>query len=468
MAKPVIKIPLIIVLFIINIIIFWNVFPSFIYVDEFELLYSQRFVGLQELGYRVFVSSSNYLFRPIYYFIFGIYYKIFQFNLSICYIIIFMAHLAAAWLVYKFLLKVGKSASFSAIGSILFLTYCGTWEAVGSIGGILYPVVTIFMLSAFMSYLDNKLALTLIFFTLALFTHQASIVLLPLVVFYEILMNKKRIDLRLMKDVSGIAIVSLIYLLFYLIMKIFSPAFVLGGRYVLGPHFILNGLSYMSTLIIPVITSYSMSSIIPRWGMGIINMLQILLMLVIPLVCVYIFWRGPGIIKFFLAWVILSLLPFSFFILPPVSRYLYVASVGFVSIVAFYIDRLINDQKYRRVGIILFMLIFVANLGGMVVYQKLFYNKKELRRQILNQILSKAPKIKSGSRLIFIDLPIREDEVKGMIFLWYKNDKYDIKTINANNFNYRQTYDIGKDYGPGYIFVYDCVKKSLILVKSPN
>jgi hypothetical protein len=305
-------------------------------------------------------------------------------------------------------------------------------------------------------------------FVLALLTHEVAIMYVPLVIAYEVLLNEKKIDWSIFKGLYVSIFISLVYLTFYLTRSFYLPVQGMVQQYKIGWHVIWNELYYMSALIIPVITSYTMSSIVPGFVMSTIRMLQVLLMVMIPFVCVYVFLRGQGIVKFFLAWVVLSLLPFSLFIAPPVSRYLYVASIGVVSIIAFYIDHLISDQKYRRIGIILFMLIFAANLGGMVVYQKLFYNKKELRRQILNQILSKAPKIKSGSRLIFIDLPIREDEVKGMIFLWYKNDKYDIKTINANNFNYRQTYDIGKDYGPGYIFVYDCAHKKLKLIKAHN
>ena len=135
-----------------------------------------------------------------------------------------------------------------------------------------------------------------------------------------------------------------------------------------------------------------------------------------------------------------------------------------MALVALFIDHLLKNNRLKKAGILLFTVLFIGNLGAMVTYQKLFYNKKEVRRQILKDVMAQTPKLRLHSRICFIDLPIRDDEIKNMIYLWYKGDNYRISTINADNAACEQAYDPKIKYKYDYVFVYKCAEKKVKLV----
>jgi hypothetical protein len=180
-----------------------------------------------------------------------------------------------------------------------------------------------------------------------------------------------------------------------------------------------------------------------------------------PLLFVYIFWKGSRALKFFSIWILLALLPFSFFVSPPVSRYGYIASVGFISMIAFLIDSCFEKEKLRVFGVIVFLLLLIFNLAGMCIYQKVFYNKKEVRRRTIDYVLSRAPVLRPGASMCFVDIPIRDDEIKGMVYLAYKDDRINVRTVNADNIPYKRAYDANIRYGCRYLFVYDPAKQGL-------
>ena len=449
------------ILFFLNCIIFWNVFPSFVYVDEFDLLYSQRFGSMQELFYRVFTSSCNYLLRPTYYFVFGIYYKLFNWNVAYCYILPFLAHFIAAMSVYYFLLRDENDSSFAAIGSILFLIYCGVWEPVGSIGGILYPMTAIFLLNAFICYFKRRYGCSFILFALALFTHQVSVLFVPLVLLYERVVNNKRFSMNSFNGLYASSFLTAAYLFLDLSRKLFFHAAPLAGQYVMGPHFIWNEMNYIATLFIPVITSYRMHAIFPGVMITAIDLVKLVVACLSPFGVLAVFFYGSNKAKYFMIWILLTLLPFTFFITPPVSRYLYIPSIGYAAGVALFIDHLLRKDRYKKIGAIIFILLFIVNLGGMFVYQKLFYNKKEIRREIYNDIRDLKSMFHPKERLCFVDLPIRDDEIKDMIYLVLKSEDFFILTVNADNVFCKQTFDpaIKKKYDR--VFYYDCKGKKL-------
>ncbi len=468
MKGPFKTIRLFLLLFFLNLIIFVRVFPSFFYVDEFELIYSQRFGSIQELIFRIFASSTSYLFRPMYYLMFGLYYKICLFNMAYCYALPFLAHFIAAISVYYFLLRDENDSSFAAIGSILFIIYCGVWEAVGSISGILYPMTAIFLLNAFICYFNRRYWFSFLLFAMGLLTHEVSIMFVPLVLLYERMVNNKRMSLSSFKGLYASSLLTIAFLFFYFFKKLFFHAAPMSDKYVIGPHFFWNELNYIATLFIPIITSYRMQSVLPGTIIKAIDLAKLGVVCLVPFGILAVFLYGPGKAKFFTCWGLLTLLPFSFFITPAVSRYLYIASIGYIAGVVLFIDHLLRSDKYKKIGIIIFTLLFVGNIGGMYAYQKLFYNKKEVRRQIINDVIAQAPKIKLNSRICFIDLPIRDDEIKNMIYLWYKSDRYKIYTINADNVPYRRGYDPKRRYSYDYVFVYNCAGGRTKLVNGRN
>ena len=197
-----------------NMLIFYRILPSFLFADDFIQIYEQRFSTFGELIQRVWDSSMLLLFRPVHYIVLAGYYKLFYMNISLIYVIVFMAHLCASLCVFVFLSRIFNKTSSAVLGAVFFLTYMGIWEVVGWAAAIYYPLVIIFLLTAFVLYLDRHYVASSIFFVLAILTHESSILFVPLLMAYEITMKDKKIDTGLLKDKGFYLSVSIIFLIF--------------------------------------------------------------------------------------------------------------------------------------------------------------------------------------------------------------------------------------------------------------
>jgi hypothetical protein len=455
---------LLLLLAVLNLIIFAQVFPSFLFADDFMQIYAQRSTDVVGFFSAVYTSSISYLFRPVHYFMLGIYCQLIKFGIFYCYLLLFFAHLLAAISVFFFLKKIKNSFSFAAIGSLLFLVYCGNWEAVGWAAVIYYPIFVALFLASIIQFSEKRIILSTVLFLFALLTHEAGILFVPIVAAYILFIQGRNIKKEDILDLLPAAVISAVFGLFYVIRPIVLPGTVSPLQYHFGLHFIWNELNYIATLIIPVITSYRGNQIIPGAVLTLIGRLKFLIALFAPFLFVWVFWKGSGKVKFFSIWILLTLLPFSFFVSPPVSRYVYIASVGFVSIIALMIDACLEKKGLRAFGAIVFLVLLVFNLAAMCVYQRLFYNKKEVRRNEIKYVLSKAPVLDPGASMCFVDIPIREDEIKGMIYLAYNSHGIVVRTVNADNIPYKRAYDPRIKYGCKYLFVYDPAKQMLQLL----
>jgi len=186
-----------------------------------------------------------------------------------------------------------------------------------------------------------------------------------------------------------------------------------------------------------------------------------MVILFVPFIVYVLFKYGSKLVKFLAASILLILLPYSFFDLPIVSRYLYEASIFFTCLIVVILESVVKRSNIK--AMVLSFLIII-NLSGMYLYQKAFYEKKELRRSIIKEYLIYGLHIKPGASLCFIDLPVREDEIESMIYLWDAKAKHTIHVYNADNVYYKQTYNKNTKYNCNYVFVYDCIKRRLSLL----
>ncbi len=453
--------PFLAALLFLNAVIFAPVFRSFLFADDFIQMYGQRANSIGGLVSAALRSSMGYVFRPICFICLGINYHLLRFGIPACYVFSFTAHFIAAVSLFFFLRKLKDDFIFAAAGAMLFITYCGTWEAVGWIAVIYYPVVVSLMLWTVILYLDRKWLLSSIMLTAALLTHETAVMVVPFLIAFE-WFSSKTIPLR---RLFVLAALTLIYIIFYLLRPFFAPLAGMAGKYALGPHFLINELGYLSTLVIPVITTYKMSALIPVQFVTLIDVLKDIIMAGLPLIIAYAFWKGDRIIKILTVWILLTLLPFAFFITPSVSRYLYIASAGYAGIIAYFIRSMTANVRFKNAGIGVFVLILIFNLAGMLFYQHLFFQKKEVRRHLWREIKPAISGLRPDASLCFIDVPVRDDEIRGMIYLWSGSDRYRIATFNADNAACRQTDDGRGIYGYDRVFVFDCARKRLRVVR---
>ena len=448
-----------------NLVIYSQIFPSFFFADDFMQIYAQKSAGFIGFFFAVRKSSLSYLFRPVHYFVLGIYFQLLRFGPFYCYLLLFFAHLLAAVSVYYFLRRIKNSFGFAAAGSLLFLVYCGNWEAVGWAAVIYYPIFVIFFLSSIIQFLNKRFIISNLLFFLALMTHEAGVLYVPLMAAYILFIQNRKMNKEDMLSLLPATVITALFVLFYMLRPVILPGAGMPLQYHFGLHFIRNELDYISTLFIPVITSYRGALAVPRSVLALIDQLKLLIAIFAPFLFVYIFWKGANALRFFSIWVLLTLLPFSFFVSPPVSRYVYFASIGFVAMIAFLIDLCIEKKRLKAFGVTVLFLLIALNLAGMCVYQRSFYEKKEIRRNMIDYISLKAPVLRPGASMCFVDIPVRDDEVRGMIYLKYKNDKIVVRTVNADNIPYKRTYDPKRTYGCEYLFVYDPGQRRLRYIR---
>lgn len=434
--------PFFLLLGLIEVVIYLPIFPSFLFADDFTQIYDHSFATLPELFGKVAYTSISYLFRPIHYLFLGLLSKLVLLGPGFCYIPMFILHLLAAISVFYLVKETLKREDIAKLCSLLFLVFCGNWEVIGWSAVIYYPLVVIFMCWTVIFFLQKRTGMSILMFILALLTHEVAIVLLPLLYLYDI---SKRKLLSNAQKLVPLSIVAFVYLCFYFGRLLISPINGMAVQYKIGLHFLANSLWYLATLIIPVITSYSMSSVLPVHLIVFIDFVKLIVAIAIPFIALYLYFKGPEKIKFFILWTVLAVLPFSFFVTSPVSRYVYVASVGYCAILAIMIYKL--PKKYIAIAS---WCLIIINIVAMLGFQTMFYKKKEIRRVVLSEIKRIEQDISQGAVVACYDLPIRTDEVAGMVSLFLKRP--DIVIVDGE-----------KDRSYQYVLIY---KDREVLLKS--
>jgi|GEM_PF-3527750 len=420
-------------LFVLNIAVFLFIFPSFWVADDFYYIWASRFSNPGEMARALFSLSTTDYFRPFFYLAFGINWAIFGLNTSGYYLINFIVHLLNAVLVFCLIRKMTKNENLGMLTATLFLVFPAHWEAVGWLNPINHLLMTTFFLGAAIKFVDYDesgsamcLAGSAALFALALSTHEGAIMLLALLPVYLLLKRKPAGSLLKLWPFAAVFVL-------YFAANVMKNLSLVSAKktYSVGLHIIPNLLDYMATLIIPVITTYKLSALLPEIMLKAIIFSKISLMFILPAAAAALFFRLNPISRFFLAWPAVTILPYCLFTSVPPSRYLYLPSVGFVfllsSLILFIYDRA-GSKKLIAAGTLILIFLYLA---AMMAYQKVYYYKKEIRRSILNDLKAVMPEIEPGSRLYFIDIPLRQDEIKYMTYLWF-GENYEVRLLEEN------------------------------------
>jgi len=433
------------ILIILNLIIFSNIFPSFFFADDFFYIHANIASSpLELLGKAMYLSFHDF-FRPVFYMIFGLNYAIFHLYYHGYYAINLLFHLLNGYLVFILCSKLMKNRFSPSIAAILFTVFPGHWEAIGWLNPINHLTMTAAYLTAlilFNEYLEKKrtsfMLFSSLFYFLALSCHEGSLTFIIMAAFLYLLKTKK-IDIP---DAFAKLWPYLTVLFIYFIINIYTKIVLLTGpmqkQYYLGWHFIPGMMDYLSTLIIPATIQYKLHSIIPGNILNTIILAKYSLYIILPIVLFIILFKGDISLKFFSLWPVIAFIPFSFFTTPHTSRYMYLASVGFCSTLAIVGMNMYDHARSRmsKLSIAMIMLlIMTAYLLTSIAYQKVFYYKKEIRRQILLDFKKLSPTLDQKGHYYFANLPITENEITYMLYLWFNKDRVDIRTIDNKSLN---------------------------------
>jgi hypothetical protein len=238
-------------------------------------------------------------------------------------------HAANGLLVFLLAETIGLRRGFAFLAALFFVSMPAHIEATAWVSALAEPVTTLFglisiyaLLRAHRQQRPGWKALSVASFVMALMTHESAAVLLPLLVLAdwafvqpegpERSFRWREWGSRVRRFTPYVVLLGL-YLLIDLSVN--SRSYLVEeGHYRLGFHAVKNLLGY-------VVTLYAGKRNLPSF-------------VVVGLVLTVLLLRGTPRVVFATAWLVLTLLPFSFFTWSNTSRYAYTPAVGMALLLA--------------------------------------------------------------------------------------------------------------------------------------
>jgi len=306
---------------------------------------------------KFFTEDVRGVYRPFKTLAIAISYKLYGLNPVGYHFNSLIVHILASILVYKISMQIFKKENTALISALLFATHPIHTEAITFMTVNFDVIGIVFALAAFFFYMKEKTYLPNIFFLLAAFTYEITLILPLLLILYDFSFKK----LKIKKYISYFAI-----LFFYFFIRFFIIKVVARNTGYPGGSFFVTMLTitkaiilYIKLLILPIgLTlghTFSLATSIFE------PMVLISILLIIALIAAAFFTKKK-IIKFSILWFFISLLPVLNIIpiqTPFEERYAYLASVGFCLLLAWGITQ-IKKQHVKIIIVIILLLAYTA------------------------------------------------------------------------------------------------------------
>ena len=260
------------------------------------------------------------------------------------YVVNLILHLANVALVMRMTREFTGSRNLAWIAGALFAgTYGSYGDAIAWISGRTGPLADLFMLGSVITYgsfvesgRSRDYALALMCFTLALLSKETAVALLPLLALTAWARGvdaRSLLQPRTLRPLAPFAFLFAVYLTFQFgVVRRGSE--VIGREYFLGPHMFANLAEYLARMVVPLNATSYMVSLPAAWRAP-LQLGQTVLAVIMPLGwTVLLMTRAPRWAKFAVLWMVLNLLPVTFFITRTSTRYLYNPSIGYCMLVA--------------------------------------------------------------------------------------------------------------------------------------
>ena len=345
----------------------WGNFPSLFSADYFP-------TGAKNLNQPQNYYSGSVAYRPVLsatYFIDHWLWQLKPFGYHLSNIIL---HIANALLVYALLFIFLKSKSTALLTAILFCVYPIQSEAVCNIGYRADLLSCFFVLASFLCFLkhDDKehkskvfLPISVIFYFLALFTKESSIVLIFFILGYDLYFRNRRTN-DMIKNLPTRYVGYGLVMFYYLFVYIFVfPNITLGKIGLIGGNITTHLIAslwifviYIKNLIFPFAVKMLLpiyippvhTLLIPKIILG-ISLLAMIIVLMVKL------FNKDRTSSFFLFWFLVALIPVSNIFPnanPIAHRYMYLPSIGFIAVIVLVGQKFIARWKvidqYSQLG----------------------------------------------------------------------------------------------------------------------
>jgi hypothetical protein len=237
-------------------------------------------------------------------------------------------HAANGLLVLALARAIGFTRPWSFAAAVFFVSMPAYVEAIAWVSALAEPVTTFFGILSVIALLRARREgsfrwklVSIVAFFMALITHESSVVLLPLLLIADLAFATPAGDAaRPSRDLGSIIrryapYLALVALYLILDLSVNRRSYLVEeGHYRVGVHAIGNLLAY-------VITLYVGERNLPSY-------------IAVTAVIALLLARGTPRVRFATAWLLLSILPFSFFTWSNTSRYAYMPAVGMALLLA--------------------------------------------------------------------------------------------------------------------------------------
>jgi len=333
--------------------IYRDVTRTYYFNDDFQWLQGARTFAMANV---LHIERYNHFYRPIIEIYFFIGRRAFGCDALSFHLASVAVHLCNTALLYGFARALTKSTVFAGLTALLFAVQPGYVQAVVWVAAItdLLPATWYFLaLWMYLLYLEGRgrlfYTISLAAFAVCLLTHESSATLLPMMAALEafLVMEGGRQGVRIPLATRATRYVPFALLLAsYLAVEyvVNSRSYLITeGHYRLGWHAVAHGLDYLVTL-----------------SLGAHN-LAFQTLAVVGVVTLLV--AGSARVRFFVVWMVVTIVPSTFFVWQNSSRYLYLPAAGFAMLLTegiLAVRRLMASRLSPRAGRIAAGLLTVA------------------------------------------------------------------------------------------------------------
>jgi len=330
-------------------------------------------------------------------------------------------HVLVGFLVYLLIRTATSRNGLALLAAILFATTYAHFTVVTWITGSEYSQAALFHLAtlgAFAAYLETRrtgwlMASLTAFVALLLYCEVALSVPLVLIA-YHLTLGRAGRPLRTLQ--AGEFLVHVPYLALFAVYLAVQTAFVFSGSsearvaavgYGPGWHMVSN-LYYLAYLVVPpALPDELIRTWIGQWALDAASQGTLALAIVGNIGLAVLFWRGTPLVRFAVAFIYLTFLPYLFWegAFAGALRYRYLPSMAFAGLVAMGVvrlhERLARRPVARGIVVALVALQLALNVAVVQTWVSRHVRHSDVRRAAVETLLARYPNPEPGSHIVF-------------------------------------------------------------------
>jgi uncharacterized membrane protein SirB2 len=291
---------------------------GYLWDDDFGLIAAGRTF---DSSWTLSFANRNHFYRPLIEFYFDLAYALVGYSPRALHAANIGLHVINAWLVLAIALRVLRTSGGACAAALFFAVLPGILDTIAWVSAVTALLMTCCYLAALVAHfkwLETRLFAWRIAsfagFVAALLSHEGAVTLLPMLIGVEWLVSGRMPAGRGLARRYGIFMITLCGYLAIAVVVNRQNYVVTEGHYRIGLHAVGNIVDYIVTL-----------------GVGRRGLAG---WVTVGVALLGVAWAGSPAMRFAAAWMIIALVPYSFFTWTGSARYAYLAAVGFSLLLA--------------------------------------------------------------------------------------------------------------------------------------